>query len=603
MTRSSVLVNLLVAASIVVALLAATAVTAVVQVRALQGSHRHVTEVSVPEMRHLLETRVAAEAASNEERGFLLSGDRKYIREFEESMSRADASLDKVKEISSPESRSAIEATELRMNQWSGAVRKEFILWDNDPAAARNMALGVNRDLRTQYEEELQQLVDSAVAETRASEQRFRSQAARSITTLVLGVLLGAALAVLVTVRVSRSLVSRLRLVEQTSNAVAAGDLEARVPKLGYDEIGRLGKAVNSMAASLHATVSRLDSEVSRANFATSLGTALDRADDESAVVQVAGRGLTAIDTTMPAELLLADSSVAHLSVATVNPGAGGPGCGVTSPQTCPAVRAGRPLTFESSSALDACAHLAGRPEGSLSALCAPVTFMGHGVGVIHATGPDGTPPDDEVGEKLRTLGDQVGARIGTVRALSSAETQARTDALTGLVNRRETENRLRELASSGRVFATAMLDLDNFKRLNDTHGHEAGDRALRLFAMAAREAVRDSDVIGRWGGEEFLLAMAADASICAETVARVQRALDATVRLAKAPAFTLSAGVADSTMARTVDQQIRVADQALLQAKAAGRNRVLVGGPLPDDLSEREPYEPETGLAPSSAH
>jgi diguanylate cyclase (GGDEF)-like protein len=157
-------------------------------------------------------------------------------------------------------------------------------------------------------------------------------------------------------------------------------------------------------------------------------------------------------------------------------------------------------------------------------------------------------------------------------------EGQARTDGLTGFLNRRTTENELRALAASGAPFALAMIDLDKFKVLNDTYGHEAGDRALRIFAEAARATVRAGDLIGRWGGEEFVVALpGCGLTQLLEGLARLRGTLGEAVARAGVPVFTASFGATDSTAAASVEDLLRLADAALLEAKAQGRDRVVV--------------------------
>src|SRR5437773_12491710 len=118
---------------------------------------------------------------------------------------------------------------------------------------------------------------------------------------------------------------------------------------------------------------------------------------------------------------------------------------------------------------------------------------MGRSLGVLHATGPNGKPLDGEAIAQLTTLAAQAGARIGTVRAFERTQLQASTDGLTGLINRRTLEQKLRALARQRTPFAVVLADLDRFKKLNDTFGHEAGDRSLRVFAQAMRRVLRES--------------------------------------------------------------------------------------------------------------
>ena len=106
------------------------------------------------------------------------------------------------------------------------------------------------------------------------------------------------------------------------------------------------------------------------------------------------------ISPATPMELLLSDSSRAHLERAATSPTAGAPGCPVESPFSCVAVRRGSPVVFDSSEALNACPKLRGRPAGACSAVCVPVSFMGRALGVLHATGPDGAAARRRAGRR-----------------------------------------------------------------------------------------------------------------------------------------------------------------------------------------------------------
>jgi diguanylate cyclase (GGDEF)-like protein len=250
----------------------------------------------------------------------------------------------------------------------------------------------------------------------------------------------------------------------------------------------------------------------------------------------------------------------------------------VQSPYSCVAVRRGQAVEFESSQALNACPKLRDRPSGACSATCVPVSFMGRALGVLHATGMDGAPPNQERLEQLTTLATQAGARIGTVRAFEKTQLQAATDSLTGLVNRRTFEREVRAMLAAGRLVAVAVADLDFFKAINDTYGHESGDRALRLFAQVAREATRDSDVVGRWGGEEFVFALPdIDAEKAVEVLERLREKL-ATGHQGGNPRFTASFGVTDSTLSTKLEELILIADSGLYESKSEGRDRITIG-------------------------
>jgi diguanylate cyclase (GGDEF)-like protein/PAS domain S-box-containing protein len=325
----------------------------------------------------------------------------------------------------------------------------------------------------------------------------------------------------------------------------------------------------------------RLEQELTRQaqrdNFGSQLVEALEMADEEHATLGVVERAMVEVSAHVPMELLLSDSSRAHLERVATSPTAGAPSCPVESPFSCVAVRRGNPVVFESSEALNACPMLRGRADGPCSAVCVPVSFMGRSLGVLHATGPEGIPPDSEQVAQLTTLATQAGARIGTVRAFEKTQLQASTDGLTGLSNRRKLETHLRALIRQGSPFAIAIADLDNFKQLNDTHGHEAGDRSLRVFAQSTQRALRDGDLIARWGGEEFVIVMPGVDSDGAVTILERVRSTLAGAHHGGHPAFTASFGVADSASAETLDQMIQLADEGLYAAKHAGRDRIEI--------------------------
>lgn len=122
-----------------------------------------------------------------------------------------------------------------------------------------------------------------------------------------------------------------------------------------------------------------------------------------------------------------------------------------------------------------------------------------------------------------------------------------------------------------------AFADLDRFKVLNDTHGHAAGDAALRLFARVLRSSVRPDDITSRWGGEEFLLVLpncTLDGAV--EIMERVRANLAVALAGTDVPPFTVSFGAATSSVTSAFSSVVAQADEYLLQAKAAGRNRII---------------------------
>jgi diguanylate cyclase (GGDEF)-like protein len=186
---------------------------------------------------------------------------------------------------------------------------------------------------------------------------------------------------------------------------------------------------------------------------------------------------------------------------------------------------------------------------------------------------------------RLQTLNDALQAQVReTERLHNQLREQALRDALTGLHNRRflfeAAPGLLHRAAREGRPLSVAMLDLDHFKRLNDTWGHAAGDAVLRAFAQRLREHLRASDLVCRQGGEEFVVvADGADAQGARAVLERLQTAWTAhrvEHEGTLLPAGSFSAGVAQlGADGPTLDALLKRADEALYAAKAAGRARV----------------------------
>jgi len=189
-----------------------------------------------------------------------------------------------------------------------------------------------------------------------------------------------------------------------------------------------------------------------------------------------------------------------------------------------------------------------------------------------------------ELGSALDRMAEQLERRDAKLnRALEELRTLAVTDVLTGLHNRRYFYDALRrELIAARRrptVFSVILIDLDNFKRVNDAWGHEAGDVVLQVAAELLRSHVRGSDIAVRYGGEEFALLLPGTGVAVAEQRAEhFRRALEAqqTVYEGDVIRITLSAGVAEyDGWSADASVLMKRVDQALYAAKSAGRNRV----------------------------
>jgi len=165
-------------------------------------------------------------------------------------------------------------------------------------------------------------------------------------------------------------------------------------------------------------------------------------------------------------------------------------------------------------------------------------------------------------------------------------ENSAMTDFLTGLANRRQMVQRLKaeesNIRRNGREATLIMADIDHFKTINDTYGHDSGDLVLKSVANIIKSVIRGEDVIARWGGEEFIMLMPGMDTILGEKAAeRIRQLVEATVFHCQEKTFsvTLTLGVAKLDQTVGLDASIKKADEALYQGKKLSRNCVIVAG------------------------
>jgi diguanylate cyclase (GGDEF)-like protein len=339
-----------------------------------------------------------------------------------------------------------------------------------------------------------------------------------------------------------------------------------------------LGTMYRRQRRQLGAREQERSQEFERQAFEQRLARALELAQSEE---QALATMRAALQEELPAarhELLLADSSVAHLrQMVATHPTE--VGCGVTGPRDCPAIRNANTMTFSDPERYDACPHLHQRSLKGCSVRCTPVSVMGATTGVLHTVEViDEVPLSESTPTQSTTdlIAARVGERLGVLRAFATSELQATTDPLTGLLNRRSLEHRAGQLRANGSPTTAVFFDLDHFKSINDTHGHEIGDAALRRFARILRDCSRSSDLIGRWGGEEFVMVVNEDRPVADALFRRISEELVLTGATGELPGFTVSAGAAQGTPGETFGDTLRRADEALLSAKASGRNQLI---------------------------
>ena len=232
------------------------------------------------------------------------------------------------------------------------------------------------------------------------------------------------------------------------------------------------------------------------------------------------------------------------------------------------------------------CRHFVSQPETSY--LCVPLTVQGETLGVFCLVGAPAKRSQHQVShlQLAVTVSEAIKLSLSNLKLREELRAEAIHDPLTGLFNRRYLEETLpRELHRAQRAHSplcVAMLDLDNFKRFNDTYGHDAGDSLLRELGRLLLGKLRKSDISCRYGGEEFVLVLpdssAADAKQRMEQIRAQIKELQIPHGEQQLRAITVSAGVAQADdPPANPNELLRAADTALYAAKNAGRDRVIV--------------------------
>ena len=334
----------------------------------------------------------------------------------------------------------------------------------------------------------------------------------------------------------SRSVVRMLGRFADAAYGIARGRLSERVPVRGRDEFAQLGRAFNEMAKQLESRLVELEAERVRLRESTArFGQALVATHDVDQLLTVVVE--TAVEST----------------------GAYG---GVVLGPNGELARAGNPDV--------------GGEHIRLPLFAAKENF---GLLVLA-----GASFDDEQRETAAMLAGQAVVALENARLHRAVERQASLDGLTGLANRRSAQEALHaEVSRAGRFggeLSLVMADLDGFKAVNDDFGHPVGDAVLKEFAETLRETAREVDVVGRWGGEEFVLVLpGTDAVGGAQLAERVRVSFEQRFVLApdgtRIP-VTASFGVAAYPEQGDEVGLVAAADAALYQAKRAGKNRVV---------------------------
>ncbi|HUK56864.1 MAG TPA: sensor domain-containing diguanylate cyclase, partial [Nitrospiria bacterium] len=266
-------------------------------------------------------------------------------------------------------------------------------------------------------------------------------------------------------------------------------------------------------------------------------------------------------------------------------------------PQDCWALRKGQIHRVDDSDSGLICPHV--KQPLSTGYLCIPIQAQNDVLGILHLTlsksdDPGGSNDGKEHPEKAQqrlaaTVAEQIALALSNILLRDVLRNQAIRDPLTGLFNRRFLEEMMvKEVCRAeraGQAIGVVMIDIDRFKRYNDTHGHEAGDVVLSALGRFFNEKIRRGDIACRYGGEEFTLilpgASMEDTLRRAQSVCKEVRQLKPQYRDRLLEGITLSLGVAVfPDHGSNAEDLLRAADLALYRAKAEGRDRVMCARP-----------------------
>jgi diguanylate cyclase (GGDEF)-like protein len=378
----------------------------------------------------------------------------------------------------------------------------------------------------------------------------------------------GAALAV-------RALTHTLQSFSDGIRAVAAGRFDQRLPVRGNDEFSQFGAVFNDMSSQLEQRIDELDSERRRVQeFGQRFGAALAATHDVTGLLEIVVDSAVQLARAEGARLLVADEGTDVL-VEQLRRGDLGAAAGLLDAP----VRYGEGIEGR---ALQTRQAVIGDEPAPL--LAAPLVAEERVLGLLTLVGNPDRPFGRDDAERVGSLVGQGAVAIENARLHRLIQKQAKTDPLTQLLNRREFEEQLAREVERAQRFGTpvglVVLDLDDFKLINDRFGHLAGDGVLKAAAGAIRQCTREIDQPARWGGEEFAVILPHTGIDGAARLAERLRQAIAERQIdtpdGRSVRVTASFGVAALPGSGTTQVELTAAaDDAVYRSKRAGKNRV----------------------------
>jgi diguanylate cyclase (GGDEF)-like protein len=438
--------------------------------------------------------------------------------------------------------------------------------------------------------EELDQAMDQRRAATVASQ---KADTDRLVTVIAAASLVfGAALLVL-GIWLLRTVSGPLARLSQTAASLVAGkSVSFRAER--DDEIGTLARVLEQLRLDVDGRYAAAVEEAERSATYNKLADLISFSASDDQLVEAAVRAIRRLTSVPSGDIEIANPSQNRLVFAAAwgdSEAETGQPVPIDRMDRCPGIRRASAYVIpdvEDELAVRCPAH----PTTQGAAACVPMMALGQVVGVIHLAFPDGRAPAETVAAVAR-VAEQIGIALANTRLMRTLESLAMTDSLTGLHNPRFfdsfLEQQLAAAARDSKPLGVIMIDIDHFKQFNDTHGHPAGDEALRAFGRVVRAVLRASDVVARYGGEEFIVALPGagqeDSRGVAEKLRRAVEEMVIEIGPGRYARTTISLGVV-ATDEQRLDRKglIAMADAALYRAKEGGRNRVATA-----PTSERE--------------
>lgn len=598
--------RLLIIASIMVCVMVPTAVAIVGTLQDAQQfleemrEHRHVLRITAKLERAVIDAETA-------QRAYLLSGDQTYMGEFDKSLSEAKRQLASVRSLIKPDALVEPEKIEAVIRPAAAAIE----LLERIRTEGAGAAIAVVKTQEGRFEaQELRHAVQALDVEQTGSYARNGEQVLAKVGAgrwlAIGGVSLGLIASLAALMIVGRYLRRSLNIVLSAMRKADASGIPDDIAAQLNGEFRELRDTYQDMCLRMRREIARRDEAENR------IAEMLDQSDfeladrrrvsetlarishrlpacmDQRELVTLASRFIPQIFDIKGGALYFQDNSSTVLSRVTT-----WGNCTSSHPEfpptNCWALRRGQLHHVDDTETDVTCAHLTGDAHGSY--VCMPLTAQGETVGLLYLEGAPSEIGDSEAHQALadmRVLCENLALALVNLRLRESLRHQSLRDPLTGLHNRRYLEEVLNlEFAKSRRSRAPLsliMIDIDHFKLINDTLGHDAGDIVLRHLAATIVSNVREGDIACRYGGEEFVIMLPdvdqQEATERAELLRESIKAVNLRSGDDEIPQITASFGIAvfagDDRLPADV---LRDADYALYQAKAAGRDRVVQAG------------------------